>query len=490
MGRTNTTTIDRAVPHSLDAERAVLGSVLLDNGALNVLLELVGKDDFFSESHRLILEKMLALSEKNRTIDLVTLSEELSKEGLLERVGGAAYLSALTDGVPIGSTAAVKEYCLITKEKSDARKLITITQNLTARVLEGLESAGELAESARGQLDAIGDEPEAVMHSLHDALLEVAPKVEAVERGGGELYGVPTGFPKLDALMGGWMPGQMVILAGRPSAGKTALALEFVRQRATREMASVIWSLETGRSMLAMRLVCRESGISFSRVRGGWLTKNEWRRLFEAMRTTANWSVWICDQPVVWAHDFRRRMRQYAKQHKPKLVIVDYLQLLRAKAENRVQEITRVSQEVKAAARELGEICSGTLLALCQLSRAAANEAPKLYHLRESGQLEQDADIVMFLYETADERAELGQARPWVKILDVAKQKDGPTGIVRLKFTPEVMSFNETAESAAPTQEEEQVHRDHISRPMGMIGPKRTVPNLKSEDLVNEKIRV
>jgi replicative DNA helicase len=253
------------------------------------------------------------------------------------------------------------------------------------------------------------------------------------------MIGTPTGFADLDDLTAGWAPSDFVIIAARPSVGKTALALEFLRRGANAGNTAAIFSLEMSRASLVLRMVCREARVDHHKMRTGFISMEEQYRLVEALARISKLPIWIDDRPGLSASDIRWRIRSLAKREQLKLVFVDYLQLITAKAENRTQEVTKISMELKVAARDLGELTGGTLIAISQLNRIAANERPRLHHLRESGQLEQDADTVILMSDA--EESENGQEDPNSKLIDVAKQRNGPCGSFKLLFLPKWVGF-------------------------------------------------
>jgi replicative DNA helicase len=430
----------RNFPHSLEAERAVLGSVLLDNGALNVILEFIGKDDFFSESHRLILEKILALSEKSRTIDLVTLSEELSKEGLLEKVGGAAYLSALSDGVPIGSTAAVTEYARIVKEKSVIRRLINASNNVISRCLEATDDPETLIDLAQSQVFEIAEQKvQSGFIGVRDIVKTSFGTIDVLFDRGQRVTGVETGFVDLDNMTSGLQPGELIIIAARPSLGKTALALNIAAYAAAEHKKVVgLFSLEMSKESLLIRLLCSEARIDSHKLRTGFSSRDDWNKMTRALGRLAEAPLFIEDTPALSIMQIRAKARRLKAEKGLDLMIVDYLQLVtgHTRFENRTQEVSFISRGLKSIAKELRV----PVIALSQLSRAPEERPghrPQLSDLRESGSIEQDADVVMFIFREDVYRhaAEGDGAEPEGKTeLIIGKQRNGPTGHVPLVF--------------------------------------------------------
>jgi len=429
-------------PHNLEAERALLGTILTDNAAFYTAAEHVSKGDFFSEGNRICWATIEALLGEGRVIDLVTLTSELDRQGLLEKCGGVAKVSSLPDGVPVGAGAPVGEYCRLIQEKARLRSLLALSQKVTAGVGEGRE-ADEVLDSAESHIAEIRGEQEKAERGAVPIREAVRESTQVLDRtaGKGVMLGVPTGFHRLDEITAGWIASDFVILAGRPSQGKTALALEFLLRAAKAGNPGAIFSLEMSRQALALRLACREATVDHHKLRGGFLTRDEWTRMTRALADIAGLPLWIDDRSVVSASDLRWRIRSLAKRAGVKLVVVDYLQLVRAKAENRTQEVTKISMELKAAAHDLAEISGGTLIGVSQLSRSAANDTPQLHHLRDSGQLEQDADVVIFISNATS--AKSGQEEPTKKVINVAKQRNGPCSSFFLTFLPRWLGFED-----------------------------------------------
>jgi replicative DNA helicase len=431
---------ERTFPHNLEAERALLGSILLDNGALNLALEILSKDDFFSEAHRLTFERMTEISEKNHTIDLVTLSEELSKEGLLEKAGGAGYLASLTDGVPIGSTS-VSEYSRIVKEKSLVRRLITASNNVIARCLDGADDPETLIDLAQSQVFDIAEQKVVSgFLGIRDIVKSSFGTIEKLFDRGQQVTGVETGFVDLDNMTSGLQPGELVIIAGRPSLGKTALALNIAAHAAiVRKKVIGFFSLEMSKEALALRLLCSEGRIDSHKLRTGFSGRDDWAKMTHALGRLAEAPIYIEDTPALSIMQIRAKARRLKAEKKQlDLLVVDYLQLVsgHTRSENRTQEVSFISRGLKSIAKEL----HAPVVALSQLSRAPEQrpgQRPQLSDLRESGSIEQDADVVIFLFrerrsaEDADgEAPDLGMETKLI----IGKQRNGPTGEVPVVF--------------------------------------------------------
>jgi len=437
-----TTATDRVVPHNLEAERALLGSILLDNSALNLALEGVGKDDFFSEAHRIAFDKMIAISEKNRTIDLVTLCEELSKEGQIEKVGGAAYLAALTDGVPIGTSIAVSEYSRIVKEKSILRRLINASHNLISRCLEGTDDPDTLIDLAQSQVFEIAEQKvQSGFTNIRDIVRSSFGSIEELLERGRNVTGVGTGFADLNNMTSGLQPGELIVVAARPSLGKTALALNIAAHAAIEDRKKVgFFSLEMSKESLVMRLLCSEAKTDSHRLRSGFSNRDDWKKLTQALGRLGDAPLFIEDTPALSIMQIRAKARRLKMEKGLDLMIVDYLQLVsgQGRFENRTQEVSYISRGLKSLAKEL----KVPVLALSQLSRAPEQrpgQRPQLSDLRESGSIEQDADVVIFLFRErkaaaeSDEEGEVDRRGVEMKLI-IGKQRNGPTGDIPIVF--------------------------------------------------------
>ena len=444
------TVVERAVPHNLEAERALLGSIILDNGALNLAVGTVGRDDFFSDSHRAIFSKMLELSEKSHLIDLVTLAEELSKEGLLEKLGGAAYLATLTDGVPVGNYSLVGEYCRIVKEKSLLRRLINASNNVIARCFEGVDEPEVLIDLAQSELFEIaGEKVRSGFFRPHEIVKSSFGTLDALADRGQRITGVETGFEELDSMLSGLQPSELIVLAARPSLGKTALALNIAAHAAQKGRVVGVFSMEMSKESLLMRLLCSEARIDSHKLRTGFASQQDWEKMAKALGRLAEAPLFIEDTPALSVLQIRAKARRLKAERGLDLLVVDYLQLAtgHGRFENRTQEVSFISRSLKGIAKELNI----PVLALSQLSRAPEQHGagrPELWHLRESGSIEQDADVVIFIYrERRRDDEEDGQdPRAGVETkLIVGKQRNGPTGDVILVFLKPYVRFENPA---------------------------------------------
>jgi replicative DNA helicase len=426
----------------LEAERALLGSILLDNSALNLALEAVGKDDFFSEAHRITFDKMVAISEKNRTVDLVTLSEELAKDGQIEKAGGAAYLAALTDGVPIGTSVAVSEYSRIVKEKSILRRLINASNNLISRCLEGTDDPDTLIDLAQSQVFDIAEQKvTSGFTNIRDIVRSSFGTIDDLLDRGQRVTGIETGFVDLDNMTSGLQPGELVVVAARPSLGKTALALNIAAHAAIKHHKTVgLFSLEMSKESLVIRLLCSEAETDSHRLRSGFSSRDDWNKLTRALGRLGDAPLFIEDTPALSIMQIRAKARRLKMEKGLDLMIVDYLQLVsgQGRFENRTQEVSYISRGLKSIAKELRV----PVLALSQLSRAPEQrlgQRPQLSDLRESGSIEQDADVVIFIFrqrkaaEESEAEGEVDHRGIEMKLI-VGKQRNGPTGDIPVVF--------------------------------------------------------
>jgi replicative DNA helicase len=440
--------LEKGLPHSLDAERAVLGGVLIDPDALPVARDLVQAAEFYRAAHGLLFETMVRVFERNEPVDLLTVVRALEAEGRLEAAGGAAYLAQLAADVP--TAANVAHYARIVREKFTVRRLI--------------ETATEVAERAyahEGDAEPFLREAEQAIFRISEDRIRVSflPAREAVRgafRQIERLYerkelitGVPTGFLDLDRMTAGLQPSDLVIVAGRPSMGKTAFCLNLARYAAVESQVPVaVFSLEMAREQIAMRLLGTEAKVEFGRLRSGALNREEWPRLTRAAGTLARAPIFVDDTPALGLAELRAKARRLKAEHRLGLVVVDYLQLLRGRpnAERREQEISDISRSLKALAKEL----TVPVVALSQLNRqveSRGDRRPQLSDLRESGAIEQDADVILFIYR--DEVYHPDTQDRGVAEIIVGKQRNGPTGIVKLAFLDRFTAFESLAVSDA-----------------------------------------
>jgi len=448
---------DRSLPHNLDAERALLGSIMLDNGALDAVASTVSPDDFFADSHRLILQKIIALSEKKQNADLITLAEELSKAGTLEKIGGASYLAGLSDGVPVGDYSFVSNYARIIKEKSILRRLINASSNVMSRAFEAVDDPEILIDEAQQQFYQIaGEKTQSGFFGIQDIVRTSFGNIDVLFDRGQRVTGVETGFIDLDNKTSGLQPGELIIVAARPSLGKTALAMNIAAYAAVQGKKVGMFSLEMSKESLLIRLLCSEARVDGHKLRTGFASREEWKKIMGALGRLAEAPLFIDDTPSLSVLQIRAKARQLQRERGLDLLIVDYLQLAtgHGRFENRTQEVSYISRVLKAIAKEL----KIPVMALSQLSRAPEQHGggePQLHHLRESGSIEQDADVVIFIHKEkreVDEEAG-GGLEPEVGVqrkLIIGKQRNGPTGDVNVVFQKRFVRFENGPLEAEP----------------------------------------
>jgi replicative DNA helicase len=443
----------RTLPHNLEAEKSVLGAILIHNDAFNHAAELIDSRDFFRDAHRRIFEKMIALSERGDAIDFVTLKEELSRSGDLDEVGGPAYIASLADGVP--RSANVEYYSKIVKEKSTLRSLIHSANKILTEAYEAEQEPDVLLDEAERSIFAIAeDRIRAGFTPLRDLVQGSFSAIEKLQQHKGMVTGVPTGFVDLDEMTSGLQPSDLVLVAARPSMGKTSFVLNIAQYIGTQtDMTVGIFSLEMSKEQLFMRMLTGEARIDAHRFRSGYLNEKDYGKLSHALGTLAEAKVFIDDTASVGVLEMRAKSRRLKAEHGLDLIIIDYLQLMsgRGRVESRQQEIAQISRSLKGLAKELGI----PVVALSQLSRASetrSDHRPQLSDLRESGALEQDADVVMFIYREEQYRDADGQpnaeAEGTAEII-IGKQRNGPIGTVKLAFVKEHTRFENLAHGAA-----------------------------------------
>ncbi len=441
-----TVVAERTLPHNLEAERSVLGAILLHNDAINRAAEVIDSGDFFRDAHRRIFDKMVRLSERGGAIDLVTLKEELGRSGELDEVGGPAYIAALVDGVPRSTN--VEHYARIIKEKSTLRSLIFSANKILAAAYDAEEDADVVLDRAEHAIFAIADDRVrdgfVSLRDLTHASLDTIEKLH----GRKELVtGVPTGFTDLDELTSGFQPSDLVIVAARPSMGKTSLVLNIAQHVGTRTGLTVgVFSLEMSKEQLFLRMLTAEARIDAHRLRGGFLGERDWDRLSRAIGTLSEAKIFIDDSPSIGVLEMRAKCRRLAAEHGLNLVIVDYIQLMqgRGRFDNRTLELASISRSLKGLAKELNV----PLVVLSQLSRAPESRSdhrPQLSDLRESGALEQDADVVVFIYRPDQYGDKVAPDAQGMAEIIVGKQRNGPTGLIRLAFIREFTRFENLA---------------------------------------------
>jgi len=438
-------TTEQKLPHNLDAERSVLGAILLDNQAFHPAIEVLESADFFLDSHRRLFGRITHLAEQNRPIDLITLHDELERSDELEAVGGSAYLSSLVDGVPRVSN--IEHYARIVKEKALLRNLINTSSNIINQALEAEEEADEVLDRAEHAIFALAEERiRAGLLSLHEIAKATIPHLDELFERRHHITGLATGFTDFDNLTSGLQPAELIILAARPGVGKTALALNIMQHAALHlGKPAAIFSMEMAREALLYRLLCAEARVDSHRFRSGFLNREEMGKLTLALARLAEAPVWIDDTPGLTVLEMRAKCRRLQAEKGLALVVVDYLQLMsgRGRYENRTQEISSISRGLKALAKELRL----PVIAVSQLSRApeqrGGDHRPQLSDLRESGSIEQDADVVAFIFrpEMYRDPENVPEDERGLAELIISKQRNGPTGKIKLAFLREFTRF-------------------------------------------------
>src|SRR6202521_5052103 len=438
---------ERTLPHNLEAERSVLGAILLHNDAFNLAAEVVDAKDFFRDAHRRIFDKMVKLVERGGAIDLVTLKEELGRSGDLDEVGGPAYITALVDGVP--RSMNVEHYARIIKEKATLRNLIFAANKVLQTAYNAEEEADVILDQAEHAIFAIADDKiRNGFVSLRDLAQGSLETIEKLHSRKELVTGVPTGFTDLDELTSGLQPSDLIIIAARPSMGKTSLVLNIAQHVGTKTNMTVgVFSLEMSKEQLFLRMLTGEARIDAHRLRGGFLGEKDWGKLSQAIGTLSETNIFIDDTPSIGTLEMRAKCRRLAAEHGLHLVIVDYIQLMqgRGRFENRTLELASISRSLKGLAKELRV----PVVMLSQLSRAPESRSdhrPQLSDLRESGALEEDADVVLLLFrpDQYPDRNAASDSQGIAELI-VGKQRNGPTGVVKLAFIREYTRFENLA---------------------------------------------
>jgi len=434
--------IGRIPPQNIEAEQSVLGAVLLDKEAIIKIADMLSPEDFYRDDHGIIFEAILALFEKRRPIDLVTLTDYLEKDKNLKNIGGASYLATLVNSVP--SAAHVKHYAEIVHNKATLRRLITAADNIIGFSFNEAEEIDSVLDRAESELFGVSQKfSRQYFIPVKSILTETFDRIDELHKHKGKVSGVPTGFRDLDNILAGMQSSDLIILAARPSIGKTSFALNIAEHVAVKEKIPVgVFSLEQSKEQIVDRIICGASCVDSWKLRTGNLSDEDFPKIGHAMAMLSEAPIYIDDSPMLNVMEIRTKARRLQSEHGLGLIIVDYLQLMQGRASskdpNRVQEISEISRGLKALARELNV----PVVALSQLSRAVENRPghlPQLADLRESGSIEQDADVVMFLYreDYYDQETE----RKNICDVLVKKHRNGPIGQVELYFVPEQTQF-------------------------------------------------
>ncbi len=447
-------TAEKGLPQNLEAERSVLGAILLDSAAISLVIPILEPDDFFPDTHRRIFAAMVELSQRSAEIDVITLREELDRAGAVDKVGGASYLTALVDGVP--DVGNVEHYARIVKEKSTLRRLIRAGQRIVREGIGGTRDAEALLGEATGEIFDIAEG--AVRGGFEPIGQVVRHNLEVIEDARGRqgmLSGLATGFKELDRMTSGLQTTDLIVLAARPSVGKTSFALNVAQHVAIREGRAVgFFSLEMSKEQIGFRVLCSEADVDAKKVRDGYASKEAMQRLVLAQSKIHGAQFYIDDSAALNVPEMRAKAQRLKREHGLDLLIVDYMQLMagHGRFDNRTQEVSMISRGLKLLAKELRV----PIIALSQLSRQPEQRKgelrkPQLADLRDSGSIEQDADMVVFLYreELYDKETE----RKGIADVIIAKQRNGPTGDFQVVFLGDHMTFaNYAGGPAAPPE--------------------------------------
>lgn len=432
--------IDRVPPHNNEAEQSVIGAIFLEPLALITAAEVLVPEDFYRVAHQKIFDTMQTLNDKGQPIDVVTVTEELAAKKELEDVGGISYLTEIANSVP--TAANIVHYAKIVEEKALLRRLIRVA---TTIVEDGYTREDEvealLSEAEKSMMEVSNRKNAGDFKHIKDVLVETYDNIELLHTQQGEVTGISSGFTDLDKLTAGFQRNDLIIVAARPSVGKTAFALNVAQNAATSGENVAIFSLEMGADQLVMRMLCAEGNIDAQVMRTGSLQAEDWRKLTMAMGSLSNAGIYIDDSSGIRVNEIRSKCRRLQQEHGLDMVIIDYMQLIQGSGkpgENRQQEVSEISRSLKGLAREL----KIPVIALSQLSRGVEqrqDKRPMMSDLRESGSIEQDADIVSFLYRE-DYYDKETENENMIEII-IAKQRNGPTGTVTLAFAKEYNKF-------------------------------------------------
>ncbi|MER1998644.1 MAG: replicative DNA helicase [Lysinibacillus sp.] len=438
----NESMMDRVPPHNHEAEQSVIGAIFLEPQALITASEILLPTDFYRTAHQKIFQTMLNLSDQGKAIDVITVTEELSAKKELEDVGGLSYLAELANAVP--TAANIAHYAKIVEEKALLRRLIrTATKIVEDGYTREDEVEALLSEAEKKMMEVASRKTAGDFKHIQDVLVQTYDNIEQLLNRDGDVTGIPTGFRDLDKITAGFQRNDLIIVAARPSVGKTAFALNVAQAAAIKARENVaIFSLEMGADQLVMRMLCSEGNIDAQVLRTGTLQDEDWRKLTMAMGSLSNSGVYIDDTPGIRVNEIRAKCRRLAQESGLGMILIDYLQLIQGSGkpgENRQQEVSEISRSLKGLAREL----KVPVIALSQLSRGVEqrqDKRPMMSDLRESGSIEQDADIVAFLYRDDYYNKEESAEKNVIEII-LAKQRNGPTGTVKLSFKKEYNKF-------------------------------------------------
>ena len=435
--------LEKGLPHNLEAERSILGAILLDNALLNQAIELLRVEDFYAGSHRLIFEQMLSLSEKGQAVDYITLAEELSRASQLDNAGGRSFISSLIDGVP--RLANLEFYARIVQEKATLRNLIRCSNQIINDCYEQEQDAGTILDAAEKSIFDLAElKVRTGLIPLTEIAKETLKRIELASKQKTMVTGIPTGYTRLDEMTSGLQPSDLIIVAARPSMGKTAFSLNIATHAAIKSHKSVaVFSLEMSMHQLMLRMLCSEALIDAHKLRTGFLSREDWHKIPRKLGELSQARMFIDDTAGISLLEMRAKCRRLMAERGLDLVVVDYLQLMsggKSRFENRQQEISSISRGLKGLAKELNI----PVIALSQLSRApeqrTGDHRPQLSDLRESGSIEQDADVVTFIFREEVYKKD-DEDRKGIAEIIIAKQRNGPIGSVELAFVREYTRF-------------------------------------------------
>lgn len=434
------TSLKYVPPQNIEAEQCILGSMLLDKEAIPTVTEIIKAEDFYREDHKEIFEAILDLYEKGNAVDVVTVSEQLKVRGSIDFVGGLAYITQIASSVP--TTSNVKQYAGIVEEKSILRKLIKASNDIANMSYEASEEISLIMDSAEMRIfDILQKRNQKGVYLVKDVLVDTFNKLEELYNTKGRIVGVPTGFIDLDNKTSGLNPSDLVLIAARPSMGKTSLALNIAQNAAVNHNVPVaIFSLEMSKEQLTNRFLSSEAMVDSQKIRTGMLEDDDWARLAKALGPLGEASIYIDDTPGISVAEIRAKSRRLKLEKNIGLIIIDYLQLMqgRERAESRQQEISEISRSLKVLAKEVNV----PVIAISQLSRAPeirSDHRPILSDLRESGAIEQDADLVMFLYREDYYNPETEKKN--IAEIIIAKHRNGSTGVVEVAWLGQYTKF-------------------------------------------------
>ncbi len=456
MRETELNAVDKVPPQNLDAEQSVLGAILLDNGALHTAIDLINRDDFYRESHRRIFTAMLELFERSEPIDIITITDHLKSKNELESVGGALYLTSLVSTMP--TAANIRYHAKIVREKAILRGLLRSVSDIAGKVYSGESDTDELIDFAEKTIFDLHDRKLTnPFVTMKEVIKDSFQMIEQLYDKKETVTGVPTGYRALDELTTGLQKGDLIVIGGRPSMGKTAFSLNIAQHVAVELHEPVaVFSLEMSKEQLALRMLCAEAMVDSNNVRKGFIRKEDWHKLTSAAGNLAQAPIFIDDSSSMTVLEMRARARRIKAEHGLSLIIVDYLQLMRGRAniESRVQEISEISRSLKALSKEL----KVPVIALSQLNRGVetrtGNKKPTLSDLRESGAIEQDADVIIFLYRDEVYNKDSVDNKGKAEII-VAKQRNGPIDTVPLTFLSYCTRFVEHSDREYREAEDE-----------------------------------